>query len=385
MEQVGANAKARKKAKEKRKTKARANARANANITLQGIVDPSPFFSHFFRPTKRFNILPQSVFHSLISVYADILPINYTRRYRYIQKHFPMNSPIAGIQSSFSLPIDPINTGWSKVKSIAIRKAHSRIMKCRMAFLKLLHHIRVRRLEKANVDDLLTGEPPKNPVNITVWNEMKVYIFEANTLMKDITERLLHNDGLFEYPQYPRNPFTNIPLTLSQMISVWNSISRASIPVSSAFALFRNSAYNMDRFIEENIIFLKLNSLRRTFKEAKSYDYTEKLLDFIEYSYHIESVTCSLISFQYALDTYPNHHIIRKWALLCEKYHSAEILHAGNPEKITKVKNAVLDDTSDILQLQRELITLRSIIENTSHTPEIIEAIDSLDFFLGDV
>ena len=258
-----AKAKANAKAKAKANAKAKASAKAKANAELfASLPDPSPIIAHFLRPEKRFNILPTHALQYLISIYADILPLNYTNRHIYIQKHFPMSSPFAGITPYFNLPMAPISTGWSKDKSIEMRRAVGYIMRHRFAFKKLLNHMRFKRLQRANEDDIVTGEVPKHSVQIVSWTEKRVYTFEAYTLMKDITERLLHHDGFFEDPQSPRNPFTNIPLTQSQIISAWNSISRAGIPVSSAFTLFRNSRFIMKKFMEENTTFLKLLSLR---------------------------------------------------------------------------------------------------------------------------
>lgn len=368
--------------------KARISIKAKANINtstlLAPLPDPSPLITHFLRPEKRFNILPTTALNYLIGMYADIMPLNYTRRHFYIQKHFPISSPFAGASNYFNLPMPPISTGWSKEKSIAMRRGVACIMRHRFLFKKLLNLMRFKRLQKANEEDLVTGEVPKHPVQIVSWAEKRVYIFEAYTLMKDITERLVHHDGFFEDSQSPRNPFTNIPLTQSQTISVWNSVSRVGIPVSSAFTLFRNSRFNMKKFIEQNTSFLKLNSLKRTFKEAKSYDYTDRMLDFIEYCYNAESIDCSINAFRNAMTNYPNHHLIKKWAALCQRYYEPEILYPGNTSIIHTYKELVLDDTCDILHLQRELVSLNIIVENIDHDPVIFGLLGSLDFLYHD-
>lgn len=361
-----------------KKAKARANAKANP--LFGPVQDPSPIVKHFLRPERRFNILPTNALHYLISVYADILPLNYTMRHIYIQRHFPLSSPFAGVPLRFNLPVDPISIGWSKEKSIEIRRAVAYIMRRRFLFKKLLSHMRFKFLQKANEEDIVTGELPKHSIQIVSWAEKRVYTFEAYTLMKDITERLLHHDGFFEDPQYPRNPFTNIHLTQSQTIAAWNSVSRSGIPVSSAFTLFRNSRFNMKKFICENTTFLKLNSLRKTFKDANSYDYNDRLLDFIEYCYAEESIDSSIHVFRNAMKNYPNHHLIRKWASLCEKYYEPDILYASNNAKIHLLKEQVLDDTYEILHLKRELISLNAIVENIPHDPVIFGLMGSLDF-----
>jgi hypothetical protein len=141
----------------------------------------------------------------------------------------------------------------------------------------------------------------------------------------------------------------------------------------------------MKKFIEQNMTFLKLNSLRRTFNEAKGYDYRDRMLDFIEYCYNAETMDCSLYAFKNALTNYPNHHVIKKWANLCERYYEPEILYPGNTSTINRIKEAVLDDTYFILHLQRELVSLNAIVENIPHDPVIFGMLGSLDFLYGDV
>jgi hypothetical protein len=364
----------------KAKARVRAKGRAKVKAAVENPYDPdpSPLLMNLFRPEKRFNILPDSSLHYLIKLYADILPDSFKERHLYIEKHFPLSSPIAGLPP-FLLPTDTIHTGWSKEKSLTMRRAVIYIMRHRFAFKRLLHHMRFKSLQRANEHDLVTGEVPKHPVQIVSWAEKRVYTFEAYTLMKDITERILHHDGLFEDPQVPRNPFTNLPLTQAQTISVWNSVSRASIPVSSTFTLFRNSRFNMERFIQENLLFLKLNSLRKTFKEARSYDYKERMLDFIQYCYTVETIDCSIQAFRYAMINYPNHHLIKKWSGLCLRFYETDILYQGNPVLIHQVKEVVLDETYTILHLQRELISLNTIVENLQN-PRISTILESLDF-----
>jgi hypothetical protein len=350
-----------KKAKKAKKAKpVKSVGKANPFIQFQP-TDPSPPIPiTFFRKPSPFNITPTGYFHPLLQMYLDNLPTQISARHIYVERHFPLNSPFAGMSQPVSLfpNADPITPSWSKQKSVAMRKSIFRIMRLRFTFRRLLHKWRFSKLNTANTDDIVTAEPPKKPVMIVAWIQKQIYTFEAQTLMKDITARLLHHDGLFEDPQAPRNPFTNIPLTQTQIISVWNSISNSAIPVSTVFTLFRSARYNIKVFIEENQTFLKLNSLRKTFQEASSYDYRERMIDFIKYSYDIETLDCDYIAFSYAIEKYPNYRTILKWKELCLRYYEADIIYVSNPLKMNEVKNKALDDSCEILHLQTQVISL---------------------------
>ena len=266
--------------------------------------------------------------------------MNFTKRFDLLITQFPVKMPPGAKQP------DVIDwTPCSPVKSAAIRKALGRIMRARNLFRKLLHHIRVRRLTVANVDDIVTIEPPKKLVELVDWKSNQKYRFEAATLMRDITCRLLTHDGFFEDPQEPRNPFTNIPFTQSQMISVWNSISQAGIPVSVAFTAFRLARYDMAKFALYNSILLKMNAHKHTMKDTKCYSYRERMVDFISFCYNEEILPCNTSAFTYCIMYYGSHNQLQRWATLCYNFYEAEILYSNDPDILRQKKDAIFDSS----------------------------------------
>jgi hypothetical protein len=315
----------------------------------------------FIRTPSPFNILPDKYFHPVLQNTLDFLPLSLKERNQYIEKHFPFYSPFAGMAQEipqFIIPKQLYSEIWSKEKSAAIRRSVAKIMRFRFLFRRFLHKWRFSRIKLANTDDILTSEPPKNPVYIVDWAGRQAHVFEAQTLMKDITARLHQHDGLFEDPQPPRNPFTNTPFTLSQTISIWNSISEAGIAVSSVFTLYRTARYSYPTFIDENLSYLKLKAHRKTFQEETSYDYKERMLDFIHLCYAAETIEYNATAFSYILYNEPKNHVIQKWKCLCEKYHEADIIYFNNPTKAKDIKEDVLDDTYDILSSQNYIVSL---------------------------
>ena len=331
--------KQRKQRKQKQRTKAQAQATLPVYTPFQG-----PEHFHFWVKHTTFNILPKHLFHPIIYSHLTQFPMNFTERFDLLITQFPTKMPSGAKQP------DVIDwTPCSPTKSAAIRKALGRIMRARNLFRKLLHHIRVRRLKVANLEDIVTMEPPKKLVELVDWKSKQKYRFEAATLMRDITCRLLTHDGFFEDPQEPRNPFTNIPFTQSQVISVWNSISQAGIPVSVAFTAYRSARYTMANFTLYNSILLKLNAHKHTMKDTKSYSYRERMLDFISFCYGEEILPCNTGAFSYCLFHYPSHHQLERWASICYKFYEVEILYSTDPDVLRQKKDNILDLSIDLI------------------------------------
>ena len=360
-----------KKAKVKVKVKGKAKSKAKPNSEVKNL---RPKHSHLWFTDTGYNILPKGTFHPIIESHLTQAPLNMGHRIDFLENEFPLRDPSPHIAVETEIHwID-----WSKAKSLNIRKAVNTIQRARFLFRILVHHARTRRLQMANTEDIFTMEVPKNPVFIVDWASKQKYTFEANTLLKDITCRLLTHDGLFENPQSPRNPYTNLPFTQSQMISVWNSIFSAGIYTSSAFALFRKSKFCMRRFILENANFLKRNALSKTMKDPASYDYADRMADFIRYVYEEEALDCRIYLYTHAIRHYPGHSLIKRWAALCYKFYEADLLYNG-PELDIK-KDIILFSAIKLISSEPQLIRLFNVSNNIGISEEARETI--LDIFL---
>ena len=231
----------------------------------------------------------------------------------------------------------------------SVLKAIYMVLKCRFILRRFLHHWRASRMNIMNSEDIFTGESIKNPVYITDTRGRNSFIFEATTLHRDITERLLNHDGFFSEPQPPRNPYTNKPFTLAQEISIWIQISRAKIPVSWAFTAFRASRWNIEKYETEYAMPLQLNSSRKTLSNVNSDYGRERLFDFIRHSYISEDIIFNSVIFSFIIKNHPNNIYVKKWRSLCIKYDDLEIIYANDIVKRTVQQGLVLDDTVDLI------------------------------------
>jgi len=244
---------------------------------------------------------------------------------------------------------------WNLETIVQARKYLPPIYKLRLAFMKLLHHWRFKHLKLANTDDIVTMDPPKKPVYIVNWKSKTAHVFESSTLMRDITERLLQNDGVFEESAEPRNPFTNTSLTQAQMISLWNQISLSGVYTSTAFSAFRQARWNMQTFQAEYAAMLKLNALRRTMKNPDHYDYTDRMIDFIQYVYEIKSEACDIFLYKDAVKYKNRHSIIKGWEKLCKLYYEATILHINNAQRFKEITEDIFERATLFMARENEL------------------------------
>jgi hypothetical protein len=366
---MAVKAKKRKPAKAKPKPKSKPTPKFHLPLYTPS---KGPQHYHFWLKKTTFNLLPPGTFHPIIESHLTQFPTNLTKRHNYLIAEFPVKAPM-GFQGPDVIDWTP----FSPSKSSAIRKALGKIIRTRFLFRKLLHHMRVKLLKVANTEDIVTMEPPKKLVELVDWTSKQKYLFEANTLMKDITCRLMTHDGFFEDPQVPRNPFTNIPFTQAQAISVWNSISSIGIPVSVAFTAYRQSRYYMPRFALVHSILIKLHALKQTMKLNTTYSYRERMLDFISFCYEEEDLDFNLAGFTYCIYNYPNHSHIQRWSSLCKKYYEVEILYSADPDSLKKARDILLDSSIHLINSDSCILHLYSV-----STEIVQDASVDIDVFL---
>ncbi len=112
---------------------------------------------------------------------------------------------------------------------------------------KFLHFWRSKHLKQVNTEDIVTLESPVQPIEIVDWKTRQKYVFEKSTLLQDIATKLYYHSGFFDQPIHPKNPLTNLPLTQSQMVSVWNQLQ----PIPQKYiivSLFQSYRFNLHYF-----------------------------------------------------------------------------------------------------------------------------------------
>jgi hypothetical protein len=210
-----------------------------------------------------------------------------------------------------------------------------------------------------NTTDIVTGDPPRYPIVLMDWSTKTKYIFEAATLAKDIRERLLCHDGLWAEPQAPRNPFTNLPLTQGQLISVFQQIDRAPVAQAWVLGAFRQARYDIKQFILVYDHPLTLYAYRTTMKSLDHFDARERLLDFIEYVYDQQNAECLITTYSYVILNFPTNPLLQLWFSLCYQFYEIPLLYRGNPNEIQIIQTNIVIQARPLLLRQEELKSLR--------------------------
>ena len=273
----------------------------------------------------------------------------------YIQRFTTEKKKEAAQKQKFAFKVPPSATPtyFSTMPPIQLVREHlDKAKKVRAALSRLVHVWRVKHLKAVNTEDIVTMEVPLKPVYIIDWAQKTTTVFEANTLMRDITTCLLHHDGFFDEPKAPRNPLTNLPLTQSQLLSVWMQIVKAGIPTSAVFGQFRQARYCLQKFHLIYATSLRLHAFRDTMKNLLAYDSKECLFNFIDLASQVYRKKYSLTKLMRDLRSEDPQlvHYFSKWRQRCMEHHEAALLYANQPDTMKSIQKQVLLKTRFLLE-----------------------------------
>ena len=204
-----------------------------------------------------------------------------------------------------------------------LQAALYKIQSIRWTLRKFLMQWLYKRLPSCTITDIVTLEPIQRPVHIIDWGSRHRYSFELQTIHRDCTESLSHGHGMFACPLRPKNPLTNLPLSLGQLISVWSSFTRGQIPLSSVVVNYRSVEFNHGRFIEEYATPLSLICMKKCILNPLDLDGGEYLYDFIESTFQYNSIpftTPFRTKLSSALYSHKDTEFLRKFRLKCVEY-----------------------------------------------------------------
>jgi len=223
----------------------------------------------------------------------------------------------------FTTPYDVTEAMLKQAKNIALVNT-----KVRNRMQTLARRWKTRRLKQANTEDLLTGEQPKQCIRLRDYENRSEYVFEADTIHKDMYERLLHSYYTFPEPQAPRNPYTNELLTFTQFFNVMTQL--YDVPgkkIHWALDALFSCSYDMSRF--QNIMASRLRHslIQRIMSNPTNEIGTEVLADFIEDCFEATILLTSEEVIEYRIRLYrwaarnlATHHQLCRWRMACYKH-----------------------------------------------------------------
>ena len=208
------------------------------------------------------------------------------------------------------------------------------------SFRALAHRWLQSRFKPANEEDLCTCEIPRNPVSLRVWSQRTIFNFEANTIRRDMLERIFTQSYLFPKFYLPRNPYTNSDMTENQFYSVVKQLRKAGFSHWSLEALFE-CRYNLDKFKEKFGVLIKKEIIEREFKKPSG-EVLYVIQDFME-DHHKKNnkAFCSFL-YRWAVAHLQTHSRIKSWIQLCKDHHMI-IYTDGNGKEYTAERNRIDD------------------------------------------
>lgn len=280
-----------------------------------------------FRPQKWF-ILPFSR-HAQAKAAASVfslIPYGVVPAYTWITTQLAtyMN-PFPQTAFTFpSPPLTPFGTNPTPARTLFFRLLRKN-QQVRWAFKRLVAAWRLKHMRRANTEDIATMEPPKKPVRIVDWRQRTVYTFEAKTLLRDIRAKLLLNDQLFPTPQLPRNPYTNLPLTLSQTVGATEAL-RAYGLTDWSLESYRTCRYSLVKYKAQFQHYLKMRALETTFARPSEDDCVDLVYEFIKEQYDYADASMERTDvWLWFMRNQPNYPRIRLWRQWCYAYYKAQI------------------------------------------------------------
>ena len=100
---------------------------------------------------------------------------------------------------------------------------------------------------------------------------------------------------------------------------------------------------------------LKLNALRKTMKNPGHYDYIDRMIDFIQYAYEMNSETCDIVTYKNALKYNKDNSIIRGWETLCRSYYETSIVYINNAERFKEITDDLFERAKGLMSKENEL------------------------------
>ena len=213
-----------------------------------------------------------------------------------------------------------------------------------VAFRKLaLRWLETRRLKAGNDEDLVTGEVPKTPVSLIVWPERRKYVFEPDTIRRDMIERLFQHSYLFPKFLLPRNPYTNCELSVHQFSCIMRQLRAAGKSHWVLEALLK-CKYDVALFKKIFGDSVKRELVLKVFRDPFTPDTLDIILDFIEDAHDDNTKYFDQQLYRWAFENKSKNIKIKRWIQLCKEY---QLLLSGYTENYTvgvkKVRDACVN------------------------------------------
>ena len=146
-------------------------------------------------------------------------------------------------------------------------------------------------------------------------HENTSYNFKINDLVKIIKGDLLNHDRFFPDPKFPKNPFNNIPLTPTNFYNFYFFLLENKYHIPEIITAFYRSDLNIQKFIRENEILIRSESIKNYHKHITSEELFEEIILLLR-SFKIKNL--------YLHIDFPRNTVVSKTLSVVKKYWHSE-------------------------------------------------------------
>lgn len=220
----------------------------------------------------------------------------------------------------------------------------------RFALKRLVNAFLFKRYKKRllNTEDPATLEPPRQEIRIFDVKSRGTYLFEASTLKRQWDENLGYAKWMVPEPQLPKNPLTNLPFTLGQLIYIAQELRRLG-RTSWLIEGFIQFDFQRKAFLEQFNQTLRLHTLTRCFNDPKHEDTIDFLEEFMEdeFEYHDIEFRAYLTILRWGIRNAMETRYMKQWLQTWYDYYKLFILHGPSG---LRTSPGLLDATHDMTE-----------------------------------
>ncbi len=163
-----------------------------------------------------------------------------------------------------------------------IFKAHFINIKLKYIFKRFVQIYKIYKIDKSYIPelDIVTLEPPHNPISVYDLKLKRKFVFSAKSLANTIHSSLIFHQDTFPEPKEPKNINTNKPFNYEQLVSIYYQLKKYG-QINWSIATFRQLNFYLPKWKLYHNPLLTFMSIKKEICEGESITSKEIIYDFI--------------------------------------------------------------------------------------------------------
>jgi hypothetical protein len=197
--------------------------------------------------------------------------------------------------------------------------------RCRWQFKKLMNFWIFKKYSNNffNTEDPITCCIPERPLFLYSVKQRGTYVFECSQLKKHFETALKFSEYTIPKPIKPKNPFTNIPFSLTDQIAIVEDL-RGNCQTSWILEGYRKFGYKLYKFSENFNTNLRCEIINEFCRNSQLEESKDHFIDFMEYildMYNIDSGTYRMRTLKWAICKIPDDDFVKSWRKIYKSYY----------------------------------------------------------------